>query len=58
MSQTGFKAVLFDWAGTTVDYGSLAPTQVFVEIFHQRGIEITVEEARGRWGERSMSISR
>ena len=50
MSQTGFKAVLFDWAGTTVDFGSLAPTQVFVEIFHQRGIEITVEEARGPMG--------
>ncbi len=50
MSQSRFKAVLFDWAGTTVDYGSLAPTKVFVEIFAQRGIEITVEEARGPMG--------
>ena len=40
------QAVIFDWAGTTVDYGSLAPTRVFVEIFKRRGIEITVPEAR------------
>jgi phosphonoacetaldehyde hydrolase len=44
------KAVLFDWAGTTVDYGSRAPTQVFLEIFRRRGIEITVAEARGPMG--------
>lgn len=50
MSQNEFKAILFDWAGTTIDYGSLAPTKVFVEIFGQRGIEITVEEARGPMG--------
>lgn len=46
----GIKAVLFDWAGTTVDYGSRSPTQVFVEIFRQRGIDITVDEARGPMG--------
>jgi phosphonoacetaldehyde hydrolase len=45
-----FRAVLFDWAGTTVDYGSRAPTQVFLEIFRRRGVEITVEEARGPMG--------
>jgi phosphonoacetaldehyde hydrolase len=44
------KAVLLDWAGTTVDYGSRAPTQVFVEIFRRRGVEITVAEARGPMG--------
>lgn len=45
-----FRAVLFDWAGTTVDYGSRAPTQVFLEIFRRRGVDITVEEARGPMG--------
>ena len=50
MSSTKIKAVLLDWAGTTVDYGSRAPTQVFLEIFHRRGVEITVEEARGPMG--------
>ena len=44
------QAVILDWAGTTVDYGSLAPTEVFVEIFRRRGIEITVAEARGPMG--------
>jgi phosphonoacetaldehyde hydrolase len=50
MSSHSTKAVLLDWAGTTVDYGSRAPTQVFVEIFRRRGVEITVEEARGPMG--------
>ena len=27
------KAVVFDWAGTTVDYGCFAPLNVFIEIF-------------------------
>ena len=45
-----FQAVIFDWAGTTVDYGSRAPTQAFIEIFRRRGIEITEPEARGPMG--------
>lgn len=44
------KAIVFDWAGTTVDHGSRAPAIVFREIFRQRGIEITVEQARGPMG--------
>ena len=27
-----FEAVIFDWAGTTVDYGCFAPVQAFVEV--------------------------
>jgi len=27
------QAVIFDWAGTTVDYGCFAPVTVFVEVF-------------------------
>jgi phosphonoacetaldehyde hydrolase len=45
-----FQAVLFDWAGTTVDYGSRAPALVFIEIFRRRGIDITEAEARGPMG--------
>jgi phosphonoacetaldehyde hydrolase len=48
--QLPIRGVILDWAGTTVDYGSLAPARVFVEIFRQRGIEITVAEARGPMG--------
>lgn len=48
-------AVILDWAGTTVDFGSFAPTQIFVEAFRLAfDIEITLEEARvpmglGKW---------
>jgi phosphonoacetaldehyde hydrolase len=42
--------VIFDWAGTTVDYGCMAPTGVFIEVFKQKGIEITQREARGPMG--------
>jgi len=45
-----FEAVLFDWAGTTVDYGSRAPAYVFVEVFRRRGVDITEVEARGPMG--------
>lgn len=47
---TELQAVIFDWAGTTVDYGSLCPARVFIEIFRRRGVELTVEEARGPMG--------
>jgi phosphonoacetaldehyde hydrolase len=44
------KAVVFDWAGTTVDYGSFAPTAVFVKVLEQHGVPITVEQARTPMG--------
>lgn len=44
------QAVVFDWAGTTVDYGSLAPIRVLQKIFADRGIDITEEEARRDMG--------
>jgi phosphonoacetaldehyde hydrolase len=44
------RAVVFDWAGTVVDYGSLAPMGVFVEAFAEFGVAITIDEARGPMG--------
>lgn len=44
------QAVIFDWAGTLVDFGSLAPTQIFVEAFATFGIRITLAQARGPMG--------
>jgi phosphonoacetaldehyde hydrolase len=44
------RAVVFDWAGTTVDYGCFAPTLVFVEGFRAFGIDITLAEARAPMG--------
>ncbi len=45
-----FRAVLLDWAGTTVDYGSCAPATVFLEIFRRKGVVITTTEAREPMG--------
>ena len=39
-----FECIIFDWAGTTVDYGCFAPVQAFVEVFRHYGIEPTMEE--------------
>ena len=47
---TQIRAVIFDWAGTTVDFGSRAPMGVFVEVFARFGVDISVEEARGPMG--------
>lgn len=44
------EAVIFDWAGTTVDYGCFAPVQAFVEVFKHFGIEPTMEEVRKPMG--------
>ncbi len=44
------KAVLLDWAGTTMDYGCLAPAVAFREVFKRRGVEITIDEARAPMG--------
>ncbi|MBE1284062.1 MAG: phosphonoacetaldehyde hydrolase [Rhodobacteraceae bacterium] len=45
-----FKAAVFDWAGTTVDFGSFAPMGVFVKAFEQFGITATIDEARAPMG--------
>ncbi|MFJ3463739.1 phosphonoacetaldehyde hydrolase [Achromobacter spanius] len=44
------EAVIFDWAGTLVDFGSFAPTKVFVDAFSQFGMDVSLKEARGPMG--------
>ncbi len=44
------KAVLLDWAGTTMDYGCYAPAVVFAEIYKRFGVEISMGEAREPMG--------
>ena len=44
------KAVVFDWAGTVIDFGSFAPMGVFVEAFRRFGIEVSIAEARETMG--------
>jgi phosphonoacetaldehyde hydrolase len=50
MTFTPFTCVIFDWAGTTVDYGCFAPLHAFLDIFKSRGIDISPAEARGPMG--------
>lgn len=40
------QAVIFDWAGTTVDYGSQAPIIAFKQAFDHFGIDIPTAEIR------------
>ena len=55
MSDSLIQAVILDWAGTVVDFGSFAPTSIFVEAFKQKfDFAISLEEARepmgiGKW---------
>lgn len=42
--------VIFDWAGTTIDYGCFAPVSAFIKAFNESGISISVEEARSFMG--------
>ena len=40
------RAIILDWAGTTMDYGCYAPAVVFIEVFKRRDVPISMEEAR------------
>lgn len=44
------EVVIFDWAGTTVDYGCFAPVKAFMDSFAHYGIEVTIEETRKPMG--------
>ena len=44
------EAVIFDWAGTTVDHGSLAPVRVLEQVFAARGVPISNAQARRDMG--------
>ena len=41
---------VFDWAGTTVDYGSSAPVAVFDRVFREAGIKLSRKEINGPMG--------
>ena len=40
------RAVIFDWAGTTMDFGCMAPAVVFQKVYDKAGVPISMEEAR------------
>jgi len=48
---TELQAVIFDWAGTTVDHGSFAPTQILVDAFERAcNFPLALAEARAPMG--------
>lgn len=49
-TESSIQGIIFDWAGTLVDYGCIAPTAVFVEVFKKNGVDISLEDARGPMG--------
>jgi phosphonoacetaldehyde hydrolase len=44
------KALVLDWAGTTVDFGSCAPARTLQRVFAQAGVQLTEAEARRDMG--------
>jgi phosphonoacetaldehyde hydrolase len=44
------KALILDWSGTVADAYVIAPAVVFVDVFANQGVEISMEEARGPMG--------
>ena len=44
------KAVIFDWAGTMVDFGCMAPVIALVAVFGEEGMTLSAEEARRDMG--------
>jgi phosphonoacetaldehyde hydrolase len=44
------RLVIFDWAGTTVDHGSLAPVAALIRAFAVRGVAVTPDDVRAPMG--------
>jgi phosphonoacetaldehyde hydrolase len=45
-----FDLVIFDWAGTMVDFGCRAPVNALIEAFKRQGVILTEEQARRDMG--------
>jgi phosphonoacetaldehyde hydrolase len=45
-----FDLVIFDWAGTMVDFGCEAPVKALIEAFEEEGVGIGAEVARRDMG--------
>ncbi len=44
------RAVIFDWAGTMVDFGSMAPVEAMIDAFAAHGVAISAAEVRRDMG--------
>lgn len=52
------EGVIFDYAGTTMDYGCFSPVAAFIKAFKNKGIDITIEEAREPMGKLKIDHTR
>lgn len=50
MTSSPIQAVVFDWAGTVIDFGCRAPVVALREVFAEAGVELTEVEARADMG--------
>jgi phosphonoacetaldehyde hydrolase len=50
MNAKGIKAVVFDWAGTVIDFGSIAPIEALRTAFAHHAVPISEVEARADMG--------
>jgi phosphonoacetaldehyde hydrolase len=46
----GIRAIFLDWAGTTVDHGSMAPVLALQALFQRHGIVLSSQDARRDMG--------
>jgi phosphonoacetaldehyde hydrolase len=44
------QGIIFDWAGTIVDFGCMAPVAVFVDLFGEYGVNLSLSNAREPMG--------
>jgi len=44
------RLVVFDWAGTIIDFGSLAPMAAYRQVFSKQGVEVAAAEIRPHMG--------
>lgn len=44
------QLAVFDWAGTLIDFGSLAPLVAFLKVFEAEGVTVSLAEARAPMG--------
>jgi len=40
------QSLVLDWAGTAVDHGCIGPAIVFVDVFAQKGVDVSIADAR------------
>ncbi|CAN5578764.1 phosphonoacetaldehyde hydrolase [soil metagenome] len=50
MTTSAIQAVVFDWAGTMIDFGCRAPVAALREVFAEAGVEISEAETRADMG--------